>query len=492
MEDILIPYLFACVGVVVCAIFSKKLTSSPNLKHIPTVGPSSLLGSYWSAIKFVTHGTEVIQEGYDKYKGSVFKVSNLDYWLVILNRNHVEDVMRFPEEELSFEEAANDTQKTEFTLGPEIFYDPYHFSITRSQLTRNIPALYSGMREEMAAAFYDTLGLEGNEWKSVLAAEVIEKVVCRTSNRAFVGLPLCRDPGWNKLNIQLAADFVKEVVILNLVPKFIVPLVAKFVTNLSGRNRQGAKYLAPMITERLQHMGEYGKLWSDKPNDFLQWCLDEGKETAVLQITQRILTINLAAIHTFLQVLYNLAANPQYIQPLREEVESVIAEEGWTKNALQKMRRVDSFLKESQRFEGITSLGITRKALKDITLSDGTLIPKGTYVAVPAHAIHHDACIYENPHAFEPFRFADMREQQGESSRHQMVAVSPESLAFGCGKAACPGRFFAAVVLKSMLAHIVVSYDVKLETNTSRPKSKFLGPLIAASHTARVMFRKRL
>ncbi len=40
---------------------------------------------------------------------------------------------------------------------------------------------------------------------------------------------------------------------------------------------------------------------------------------------------------------------------MREEVERVIAEEGWTKAAMQKMRKVDSFMKECQRIYGLGS-----------------------------------------------------------------------------------------------------------------------------------------
>ena len=47
--------------------------------------------------------------------------------------------------------------------------------------------------------------------------------------------------------------------------------------------------------------------------------------------------------------LYDLASMPEYIAPLREEVEAIIATDGWTKNALAKMWKVDSFLKESMR-----------------------------------------------------------------------------------------------------------------------------------------------
>ncbi len=59
------------------------------------------------------------------------------------------------------------------------------------------------------------------------------------------------------------------------------------------------------------------------------------------------------------QVLYCLLTHPEYIEPLRQEVDAVISEEGWTKAGLDKMRKLDSFLRETQRFDGITlrSLG---------------------------------------------------------------------------------------------------------------------------------------
>ena len=59
------------------------------------------------------------------------------------------------------------------------------------------------------------------------------------------------------------------------------------------------------------------------------------------------------------QVLYRLLAHPEYIEPLRQEVDAVISEEGWTKDGIDKMHKIDSFLRETQRLGGITvgSLG---------------------------------------------------------------------------------------------------------------------------------------
>ena len=76
-----------------------------------------------------------------------------------------------------------------------------------------------------------------------------------------------------------------------------------------------------------------------------------GVESSVWNLTRRILATNVASIYTtsmaFTHALYHLAAMPQHIQPMREEVEKVVGKEGWTKAAIDKLNMVDSFLKET-------------------------------------------------------------------------------------------------------------------------------------------------
>ena len=58
-------------------------------------------------------------------------------------------------------------------------------------------------------------------------------------------------------------------------------------------------------------------------------------------------------------MFYRLLSNPEYIEPLRREIEVAVAEEGWTKAGLDKMYKVDSFLRETQRLDllGTRSVG---------------------------------------------------------------------------------------------------------------------------------------
>ena len=60
-------------------------------------------------------------------------------------------------------------------------------------------------------------------------------------------------------------------------------------------------------------------------------------------------------MQTFINVLYRLLSNPEYVEPLRHDVETAVLEEGWTKAAMEKMYKIDSFLRETQRFDDLDS-----------------------------------------------------------------------------------------------------------------------------------------
>lgn len=57
-------------------------------------------------------------------------------------------------------------------------------------------------------------------------------------------------------------------------------------------------------------------------------------------------------LQTFTTAAYHLAAYPEYIEPLREEIADAVRTEGWTKASIDKMHKLDSFIKESLRVQG--------------------------------------------------------------------------------------------------------------------------------------------
>ncbi|KAI0060022.1 cytochrome P450 [Artomyces pyxidatus] len=233
------------------------------------------------------------------------------------------------------------------------------------------------------------------------------------------------------------------------------------------------KSIKTLVEERRQKLEVYGRDWADKPNDMLMWMMDaaQGEEQSIPNLSLEMLVLNFTAIHTsstaFAHMLYHLAAEPNHIKPLREEVESVIAADGWTKTSMGKMRKIDSFIRESQRLHGPGHTSMARLAIKPFTFSNGMTVPVGNLVACSSRGIHTDNTKYPNADVFDGFRFSKMRET--EATKYQMVSTNPEYLAFGHGKHACPGRFFVANELKLMLAHIIVSYDVTFEDGQGFP-----------------------
>lgn len=208
-----------------------------------------------------------------------------------------------------------------------------------------------------------------------------------------------------------------------------------------------------------------------------------------------VLLINFAAIHTttiaFTHVLYELATRPEYVQPMRDEVEEVIKQEGWTKSAVHKLVKLDSFIKETMRLSDFSILTMQRKALKDFTFSNGMTVPAGCTLAIPFYVINNDPENYSDPKAFDGFRFERMRKQEGENLKHQIVTLDLEYILFGHGRHACPGRFFVATELKVMLAHVLLNYDVKMPNGRGRPANWEIGNTSVPDPRAEVMFRKR-
>lgn len=133
-------------------------------------------------------------------------------------------------------------------------------------------------------------------------------------------------------------------------PTFLRPIAKYFIPELAKVFRHFAlaeRLIIPILDERKQN---------EEPSvDLLQWMVDnaEGRPKSVLSAIN--LHVAFAAIHTsavaVTHIIYDLCAMPEYVKPLRQEIQDVLAEEsGLTKKGFLKMSKLDSFMRESQRF----------------------------------------------------------------------------------------------------------------------------------------------
>lgn len=154
-------------------------------------------------------------------------MATINKWIVVVTgRNHLDEFRKAPDDVLSFQEAIDDVCsrpsgiaslsltvdvsqaiQTKYTLG-SVLDDPYHIMTVKSSLTRNIASGFDVIIDEITESFKTYIPItermkfpvrladahNKSEWTTVPAHETLMHIICRTSNRYFVGLPLCERP----------------------------------------------------------------------------------------------------------------------------------------------------------------------------------------------------------------------------------------------------------------------------------------------------------
>ncbi|KAL8910997.1 MAG: hypothetical protein Q9171_003766 [Xanthocarpia ochracea] len=275
-------------------------------------------------------------------------------------------------------------------------------------------------------------------------------------------------------------------------------------------HRNARKTLVPEIVRRRHQAANTPEWQAKKPNDMLQWLEDasEGADATPERMVDRQLGMSFAAIHTttnhLTNVIYDLAARwDEYGPELRAEVEGVLAETNgaWKKTSLTKLSKMDSFMKESQRLNPPSALSFNRKLQKSYTIPSSNppqTLPTNSYIAVASGPISASESIYDSAATFDGFRFHRMRLAPGGSAQsHQFVTTGLESMTFGHGRFACPGRFFASNESKIILALLLLKYETRLvndggkSAEAVRPKNLVFADACYPDPEVKVMFKRR-
>jgi len=166
------------------------------------------------------------------------------------------------------------------------------------------------------------------------------------------------------------------------------------------------------------------------------------------QLADNLLTFYLAGHETTAKALtwtlYLLARSPEWSAALEEEVARVTGGREVEAAHIEQLVLTQQVIKESMRLFPPVPL-MTRQAVVDARLG-GHPVRAGTSVVLPIYAIHRHARRWEDPDAFDPERFGEVREAQ--IPRYQYMP-------FGAGPRICIGQAFAMIEATAMLATFV-------------------------------------
>ncbi|KAI9441476.1 cytochrome P450 [Lactarius indigo] len=462
------------------------------LDAIPTVGFSDPILSYFSALRFLFDGPSRLKYGYEKTRRGLFKTATFRRWMVLASGpEHIEDVRKAPDDVLSIIASTIEFLQAEYTLDLLDMDTGYHTDVIRVKLTRNIATTFKDVRDELIRTLDASIPVYDDGVKHEAHAERRLGQSSRLRNDATRG----RNEEYLTLNLNYAVNVLKFATIIGIFPKPLKPVCYLTFHRKSDKKWNLLDLWSRNVSRECMSLGND---WDDKPvrrSTLLHVGVPKEWRGPSKALRGECSQVNCAAIHTtsttLTNVLYRLLSNPEYVEPLRQDVETAVAEEGWTKAGLDKMHKIDSFLRETQRMDCLESLTMLRLALRPFTFSNGVTVPAGTLIAAPTGAIHRDGEIYPNPEEFDGFRFTKPLEHDGNAmTGRQALSMSPENLTFGYGRHSCPGRFFGVSEVKALLAHIVVTYDIKFEEGKQAPRSFSIGSMRVPGK-ANAMFRKR-
>lgn len=530
------PKTLVLAGVVMVVLWSTLKWVLYFLMNFIRPHSTPELGKLWSLrdifqdVGIDNDTCKALQEGYYKYskKGEAFWMNNFPLASdLVLPPTEIRRLMKEPDSVLSV--SANLEQNFAIDYTMPFLAHPTHENVIRKYLTKKLPELTADLMDEIEASLADIWGTDTENFKEVDIMHSVEKILARSDNRAFTGLPLCRNDDYLKMTVKFAEDVAVAGKIINVLPRWSKPVLGRLFTIPNHIHyRKARKHLIPHIKQRLEAWDSTEE--KSPHNDFITWIIQDAKKHGDEEgldpgvISFRIIDVNFAAIHTSsftsTNALLDIASFPAdndgttLFDSLREEVMRVFHEENgqWTKAGLERLVRVDSSIRESMRHTGIFFKGVMRKVVdpNGYQATPEIHIPTGTNVGSSAYSVHHDTAFYNDPYRYNPFRFSEPREHAAREAAKDEVendtkqelenAVAKDKtssmnqttetfLAWGHGRKACPGRYFATDVIRLMIAAMVKDYEIEpLET---RPRNKWILDTIIPQAGAKLRIRRR-
>ncbi|MCJ1401073.1 hypothetical protein MMC11_004285 [Xylographa trunciseda] len=366
--------------------------------------------------------TTAIVGGYKKFPKSLFTIATPDFPTIIVPHSSLSEIAHLPEKKLSLDKEVYERLMGRYTklVKSEIFTGFVKFSVQK-----DINKTLALLQEEAEWAVASELG-NCIDWTPIPFFPTIISLVSLHLGRSFVSLPLSRDKDWINLALDYAIQTVTVASKMSSCHWLLRPIKAYMLPDIPYMKSQftkAKKLLEPILRKRLEDALDPN---FEKPNDLMQWIIDSSAEyrddldmhTRVQMEAVQAATFNVAfqVVHFF----YDLMSHPEYVAPLREEMERTIAQgETIMQQSISRLTKLDSFLKESQRLNAMSLVTVRRFILAPVELADGSILNPGVSVAAPTYAVDRDSSIWDRPTEFDGFRFERLRARAGNESKFQ-------------------------------------------------------------------------
>ncbi|KAJ4028882.1 hypothetical protein NW761_014870 [Fusarium oxysporum] len=469
----MISYYVVVAGVIVVIWLVNSIPNKDHLSHVPT---HTFTGDN-SRKRYLTDLKSLLESGYRLYnnKGQPFKVKipvggyTVKY-RVILPKDHLEEIKHLSNAIFSWQLASAVIFAQDFTGAPD--RGAWSGKALRIGIHQNLKATTEQLQKRITDYFSANLPQKQDEVATVDHMSFFVPAITYVTNALLVDERLSSDPEWLRQTADFAVNRYGAAEDVRQWPPYLAGLVAPMIPSVK-RLRQQRKYVLEkmkpiyddlksqgLIDKKGRKHGAFGYewLWSGSPDDVtLQDFSDTMMRTLIAAIHTTAKTISVA--------LVDLLTRPEFVEELRAEAREAVGPDNHVD--LERLVKLDCFLKESQRLSPVFLFTMNRIVTEDYEFKcSGLKLPKGTMIMAPAAAIATDPETFRDPNNFDGHRYYRMRQDRKEAASSLVLGMSTiDSLGFGLGSQACPGRFLAVNNLKLLLAKLLVGWDLAIIKN---------------------------
>lgn len=396
--------------------------------------------------------------------------------LVVATGPYAGECLKMGDDVMSFEEGLIEIlpvariievsySKRKRQTGPEFDYtkNPLIRTIRNNFKTHQLATFQQRVEYAVSKSIEQDIVFEqGNDY-AVINMPFVQSMMVRISGLIFAGQAVGEDSELQEAMSEYSQSIFHASILYMIFPGVVADFITRHTMSVGRHIGIMMKVLTPVLAQRVEDEKKNGK---KQPMDFLHMMLHTpnsrgeiptAEETAFWLQDAAFASLHTTSLFTIL-ALHNLSDRPDIQQLLREEIDETRGKLGdITLDTIKHMPVVDSFVRETLRLGG-DYIGMNHKAMQDVVLSNGILIPKGTSVGMAVNDAHLDpevqrVCKRGIPLTeFDALRFIDETKKS--------TSVGPDLLVFGLGHHACPGRYLATHQIGYIIVRMIQDFDI--------------------------------
>ncbi|KAF1940882.1 cytochrome P450 [Clathrospora elynae] len=421
----------------------------------------------FSRFRWALRSKQILNDAHAKYWDRPYRLSRGDTDMIVFPNHYISQLNALP---LSSRRYHSRSMIGHLNGLDAVNATNYHVKIMLSRLTPALPALLVPIRGRIQSTMMKVFPQSTKEWTEL---EPINKVVqCMSEAVTFVtfGPPM--------------------------LPTFLQPLLV-WLLPYKWRLEKSWKTLEEFVVPEAEYRKQDPENRCNNP-DLISWMITDAKndyERDPVVLTRLIGAVIAGGTYStsvfIMGVISNLVEHPHYFQEIRDEIREMQEKVrgNWDFAAFNALDKLDSAMKETSRLAPGSLLVYSREVQEDCALSSGLHLHKGQMITTSGYSRAMDPGMFPDPLKFDALRAYDKDLDRHRAQPFRSVNEA-EDYRWGAGRWACPGRFVASIVAKTILVKLLDEYEFKF-VQGKRPPTHVLHEFVFMSPQSRILMRRR-